>query len=65
MSLLRHRDNYITNDIWEGNERVLHPRQHVFWILKNTNHVDVRIRIVIGQAGFGHILKLDNMEINH
>jgi len=64
-SVLHHQDDHITNQIWEGNERVLRPRRHSIWILKHTNLIDPRVRMLIDQAGFGHVLKVSNMEINH
>jgi len=33
--------------------------------LKHTDQVDPRVRILIDQASFGHVLKVDNMKINH
>jgi len=65
LSVLRHQDDHITNHIWEGNERVLRPRRHSIWILKHTDLIDPRVRMVIDAAGFGHVLKVSNMEINH
>ena len=65
MSVLCHQDDHITNDIWQGNERILWPRRHSIWILKHIDQVDPRIRNLIDLVGFGHILKVDNMEINH
>ena len=65
MSVLHHQDDHITNDIWQGNERFLRSRQHSIWILKHTDQVNPRVRNLIDLVGFGHVLKVDNMEINH
>jgi len=65
LSVLRHQDDHITNQIWEGNERVLRPRRHSIWILKHTNLIDPRVRMLIDVAGFGHVLKVSNIKINH
>jgi len=65
MSVLRHQDDHITNQMWEGNKRVLQSRRHSIWILKYTDLIDLRVRMLIDQAGFGHVLKVDNMKINH
>ncbi|XP_027916780.1 protein MAIN-LIKE 1-like isoform X2 [Vigna unguiculata] len=65
MSVLRHQDDHITNQMWEGNKRVLQSRRHSIWILKYTDLIDPRVRMLIDQAGFGHVLKVDNMKINH
>ncbi|XP_027915963.1 protein MAIN-LIKE 1-like [Vigna unguiculata] len=65
MSVLRHQDDHITNQMWEENERVLRLRHHSIWILKYTDLIDPRVRMLIDQVGFGHVLKVDNMKINH
>jgi len=65
LSVLRHQNDYITNQIWEGNERVLRPRCHSIWILKHTYLIDPRVKMLIDEAGFGHVLKVSNMDINH
>jgi len=65
VSLLHHQDDHITNDIWQWNERVSWLRRPSIWILKHTDQVDPRVRNLIDLAGFGHVLKVDNMNINH
>jgi len=65
LSVLRHQDDHITNQIWEGNERVLQPRRHSIWILKHRDLIEPRVKMLIDAAGFGHVLKVSNVEINH
>ncbi|XP_017416849.1 protein MAIN-LIKE 1-like [Vigna angularis] len=65
MSLLRLQDKHIVKAIWEGNERVICPRRHAIWIAKHVNELDERIMNILQAAGFIHILKVSNMEINH
>jgi len=65
MSVLCHEDDHITNVIWQGNERVLRLRRHSIWILKHIDQVDPKVRNLIDQDGYRHVLKVDNMEINH
>jgi len=65
MLVLYHQDKHITNQIWQEHKRVVRPRRHSIWILKHTDQVDPRVRILIDQASFGHVLKIDNIQINH
>jgi len=65
MSLLRLQHKHVTKSIWEGNERVLRPRRHVIWVLKHLDMVDPRVQTLIYNAGFDHLLKISDFDINH
>jgi len=65
MSLLRLQHEHITKDLWEGNKRVLRPRRAGVWILNNQDLIDPRVKFLMEQAGFGHILYIPDMDVNH
>ena len=57
-SLLRLQNKHVTKFIWEGNERLLRPRRHL-------QFVDSRVIHMINVAGFGHLLSIPSIDINH
>jgi len=65
ISLLRMQHKHVTKDLWEGNERLIRPRQHSIWVLKHSDRLDDRVRNLIQHVGFIHTLTLKNIDINH
>ncbi|XP_027905255.1 protein MAIN-LIKE 1-like isoform X2 [Vigna unguiculata] len=65
MSVLRLQHKHVTQTIWEGKERLLRPRRHAIWVTKHVDFLDPRVRNLIDIAGFGHVLTLTNIDINH
>jgi len=65
MSLLCLQHEHITKDLWEGNERVLRPRRAGVWILNNQDLINLPVKYLIEQAGFGHALYIPDMDVNH
>jgi len=65
MSLLRLQDKHVTKAIWEGNERLLRPRRHAIWVTRHVELLDPRVMELINVAGFGQLLMIPNIDINH
>jgi len=65
MYLLCLQHKHITKDLWKGNERVLRSRCTRIWLLNNKDLIDGRVETLIQEGGFGHILNLPDMDVNH
>lgn len=62
-SLLRFQANHISTKIWEG--QLIRPRSHSIWCFQHEDQIDYRVRNLINEAGFGNILSIGKVEINH
>ena len=62
--LLRLQDNYISNQVWEGQERIIRPRYTSVWAFTHLDQIDNRVKNLINLAGFGHIINVGKVDIN-
>ena len=65
MSLLRLQNKHVTKFIWKGNDRLLRPRWHAIWVITHLQFVDPRIIHMINVVGFGQLLTIPSIDINH
>ena len=63
-SLLRLQDNHISNQVWEGQERIIHPRYNFVWAFTHFDRLDNRVKNLIILAGFGHVINFGKIYIN-
>ena len=63
-SLLRLQDNHISNQVWEGQERIIRPRYTSVWTLNHLDQIDNRVKNLINLAGYGRIINVGKVDIN-
>jgi len=63
-SLLRLQDNHISNQVWEGQERIIRPRYTSVWAFTHLDQIDNRVKNLINLAGFRHIINVGKVDIN-
>ena len=62
--LLRLQDNYISNQVWEDQERIIRPRYTFVWAFTHLDQIDNWVKNLINLAGFGHIINVGKVDIN-
>lgn len=65
MSLLRLQDTHTIETILEGTERLVCPRRHVIWVIKNVEFLHPRVKNMINVVEFDYLLAFSNFHINH
>ena len=63
-SLLRLQDNHISNQVWEGQERIVRLRYTSVWAFTHLDQIDNRVKNLITLAGFGHVINVEKVDIN-
>ncbi|KAL5190458.1 Protein MAIN-LIKE 2 [Glycine soja] len=63
-SLLHLQDNYISNQVWEDQERIIRPRYTFVWAFTHLDQIDNWVKNLINLAGFGHIINVGKVDIN-
>ena len=63
-SLLRLQDNHVSNQVWEGQERMIRPRYNSIWAFTNLDRIDNRVKNLITLAGFDHVINVRKVDIN-
>jgi len=43
-SLLRLQDNHISNQVWEGQEKMIHPRYNPAWAFTHLDRIDNQVK---------------------
>jgi len=64
-SLLLLQHKHVTKSTREGNKRVLRAQRHTIWVLKHLDIVNPQVQTLIYNAGFDHLLKISDFDINH
>ena len=64
-SLLYSQNTHISNQVWDNEERMIRPRHRFFDRFRHPEEIDDRIRNLINAAGFGHILSIGEVAIDH
>ena len=63
-SLLRLQNNHISNQVWEGQERMIRLRYTSIWAFTHLDQIDNRVKNLITLAGFGHVINVGKVDIN-
>ena len=63
-SLLRLQHNHISNEVWEGEERMICPRGNFVWAFTHLDRTDNRMKNLLNEAGFGHVITIGQIDIN-
>jgi len=63
-SLLRLQDNHISNQVWEGQKRIIRPRYTFVWAFTHLDQIDNWVKNLITLAGFGHVINVGKVDIN-
>ena len=50
--------------MWEGQERIIHPRYTSVWAFTHLDQIDNRVKNLIMLAGFDHIINVEKVDIN-
>ena len=64
-SLLLLQHKHVTKSTRKDNKRVLRPQRHTIWVLKHLDIVNSQVQTLIYNAGFDHLLKISDFDINH
>ena len=63
-SLLHLQDNHISNQVWEGQKRIIRPRYTFVWAFTHLDQIDNWVKNLITLAGFGHVINVGKVDIN-
>jgi len=63
-SLLRLQDNHISNQVWEGQERMICPRCNFVVAFTHLDQIDNCVKNLLTLAGFGHVINVRKIDIN-
>jgi len=63
-SLLCLQDNHISNQVWEGQERMICSRYNYVWAFTHLDQIDNRVKNLITLAGFGLVINVKKIDIN-
>ena len=63
-SLLRLQDNHISNQVWEGQERMIRLRYNSIWAFTHLDRIDNQVKNLITLASFSHVINVKKVDIN-
>ena len=63
-SLLRLQNNHISNQVWEGQERMIHLRYNFVCAFTHLNQIDNCVKNLITLTSLCHVINVRKVDIN-
>ena len=62
--MIRLQDNHISNQVWEGQERMIHLRYNYVWAFTHLDQIDNWVKNIITLTSFSHVINVEKVDIN-